>query len=255
MLTKLFSKIIRVKFIDNHTKQVFSFSDLQPEQLPESFALNTILTIENSKWSVVKAEPMESSEIRKTRNLKLYLNKIEMINPNNINYSLPTISSDVPMINNNSYITDKDLLIHLDDWRQIEFFSLENSQLVESEIDQIKFVKGHHQVKPFGYSNIHVRDKIKGLIYNNQLSMEQITHILNVDIQACFNIFIDNNKGAITNGFAFDYCDNTICGVADNGIIKILCLYRNNYVIDDYASLMKTFNLGLADWVATELFV
>ncbi len=255
MITKSFSKTIRVEFIDNHTKQIFSFADMQVEQLPDSFELNTILTIENSKWVVVRAEPMQSSEFKETRYLKLYLNKIEIINSKKINFSLPTISGDIPNIKPHVIAIEKDLRIHLDDWRQIEFFSLENTKLVENELNQIKFIKEHHRLKSFGYSNIHARNKIKQLIANHLLTVNALISTLNVVEQTPLNISVDNGEKVIVDGFAFNYCDNFIYGVADKGVIDILCLYRKNYQVKEIILFMKQYNLGLVDWVVSELFV
>jgi len=69
----LFGSKIKVTLINDADGEVFGPMELPPEQLPESFDLQTTMHIGEVDWSVVDAQPMTRAEYKATKSLVLRL--------------------------------------------------------------------------------------------------------------------------------------------------------------------------------------
>src|SRR5258708_3062988 len=96
MLWKRTHETIHVEFTDAATGAVFAQSDMPLTQLPDSFALNTTLHLGDEDWTVERAEPLTSTEFKRTGKLNLTLRRVMMVDPREILYSLPTIENVIP---------------------------------------------------------------------------------------------------------------------------------------------------------------
>ena len=64
---------IHVEFINVKDKSLIAVSDMPPEQLPDTFAINTTLEMMNRKWVVENTDPIEKSKFLQTRKLRVFL--------------------------------------------------------------------------------------------------------------------------------------------------------------------------------------
>ena len=80
-------KTVRVRFFEQGTSEPFAMSDMPPEQLPESFVVDTMMHIGEDNWSVVRAEPSSRAEAAVHGRLDLHLNKVVQMAPQSISYS------------------------------------------------------------------------------------------------------------------------------------------------------------------------
>ena len=151
----LFSRPISVSFEDAQSGQVFSTVKLKPEQLPETFDLNTTLHIGDDEWSVVEARPATREECRKTGRLHLRLHRIERIDPQEILFGLPTIYDLVPAVGD-ARLSGTELALPDDDWRQLEFVSASLAEEDDAQIEAIRLIHQNHSRNP-GWDAIHVR--------------------------------------------------------------------------------------------------
>src|SRR5688572_21762880 len=115
---------IRVTFYSADTGQVFATSEIPASSLPESFLVATTLHLGDEDWEVVSADPPTAEEFRKTGALSLRLRRVARMDPNEILYSLPTLSDAIPETDPGSRASGRRVLrLHEDDWRQIELIS------------------------------------------------------------------------------------------------------------------------------------
>ena len=70
-----FSRKVTVTFIDDATGAAFASSKMPPDNLPESFEIDTTLHLGDDDWSVVHAEPHKKAEFTKSGKLTLRLRK------------------------------------------------------------------------------------------------------------------------------------------------------------------------------------
>ena len=62
-------RTIRVEFVNGADNSVIAVSEMPPDRLPDSFAIDTNLDIKDEKWSVVSAEPEQKAQFCKTREI------------------------------------------------------------------------------------------------------------------------------------------------------------------------------------------
>jgi len=82
-----FSRNVRVTFIDDATGEAFASSDMPPDNLPDSFDLDTTLHLGDDQWSLVHADPRAKEDFTKSGTLTLRLRKIETMDPKAISFS------------------------------------------------------------------------------------------------------------------------------------------------------------------------
>ena len=74
-----FSEKVHVTFIDEATGRIIKVADMAPDDLPESFQVDTTLHLGDIDWSVVRAIPVTRAESSQSKKLKLYVRKVEKI--------------------------------------------------------------------------------------------------------------------------------------------------------------------------------
>jgi hypothetical protein len=82
-----FSRKVTMTLIDDATGAVFASSKMPPDDLPDSFKVNTSLHLGNDDWSVIQAEPETKAEFTKSGKLTLRLRKVQMMAPEAISFS------------------------------------------------------------------------------------------------------------------------------------------------------------------------
>src|SRR3954452_13058218 len=130
---------IHVTMLDAATDQMIGETDLEPGQLPASFDLSehsTTMHIGADEWHVEKAEPGDRTGYVASGRLHLVLRKVEMMDPKEILFSLPTLVDALPPIVAES-VTDA-YSLHEDDWRQREFVATSFRPEIASEFDMIR---------------------------------------------------------------------------------------------------------------------
>src|SRR5512139_1797456 len=137
------ARTVRVVFINANSGEVIGQSDMPLEQLPESFDAPTTLQIGQKSWSVDRAEPSTAAEFGRTGRLELLLRPVEMVSPQDILYSLPTICGDLPALDPRGDRT-RCYVLREDDWRQHEFVSADQLGAVAEEFAAIRRIYADH---------------------------------------------------------------------------------------------------------------
>jgi hypothetical protein len=152
-----FSSNVKVTFIDDATGESFGVTKMPPDDLPESFEVDTTLHLGEDDWSVVDAQPKTRAEYAKSRALTLHLRRVEKIDPSQLLYSLATICDRAPpLCDGHSKPSDGDYTLHEDDWRQIEFVAANDREYIAAQVAKVHQFKvdnwtGH------AWKNIFVR--------------------------------------------------------------------------------------------------
>lgn len=82
-----FSRKVTMTLIDDATGAVFAAAKMPPDDLPDSFKINTTLHLGDDDWSVMHAEPETKAEFTKSGKLTLRLRKVRMMAPEAISFS------------------------------------------------------------------------------------------------------------------------------------------------------------------------
>jgi hypothetical protein len=245
---------IRVQYVDAAGNSVLGYCNMPVSRLPESFALQTTVSIQDHQWSVVSAEPTEKADFLKTGQLRLVLSRLTSVDPKDILFSLPTISNDVGRTVGDAVPNDNVFVIHEDDWRQVEFVSSQFSSKINEEIADIRRIWESQRSGP-AFKTLHVRDRIPEPLAGCSLALGDLKEIIRP--QRAFDaVGFIRTAGTVPQSFAWALDEKLILwGVAGtDGRIHRLCLrgFARRERVSETSSLLAAFTdryrLYFVDW-------
>lgn len=254
LLDRIFKKDdkIKVQFIDNSTGQTIGITEMTVDQLPQTFAVATTMRILENEWTVEEAIPASSVDFIKTKNLVLKLSKIEYMNPQDILFTLPTISNELPTTTDRSLYSDFENSISEDDWRQNEFLNYSSFPLVDIEVSKIQDVWKNNRKEVDAnfdaFSKCHVRDTIgePKLL----LDLNSIMEVLQTDLIGSLQI----NNQFVMNGFSLQTASTTYYGTIENNKVTQFCISSfSDDSIDEINKIINTFHLIFVNWYHYEI--
>ena len=250
---RLFDKIfgtndkIKVQFIDNFTGQTIGVSEMKAEQLPETFSVETNMHLYDNEWTVEEAIPESSVDFIKTKNLVLKMRKVEYMNPQDILYTLPTISNELPLTTKSVLFTDFEISIHEDDWRQNEFLDKSSLPLIDIEISKIKGIWANNSKEVEAdfnaFDKCHVRDSIGEP--NLDIDFDKLKETLKIDHIGSIQI----GNQFIENGFSLKTDLTTYYGTIENNRVTQFCICNfTDNTIEEINKIVKSFDLIFINW-------
>ncbi len=250
-------KTIHVEFVNVETGQPFAETDMPPENLPETFALNTTMHLGDEDWSVISAEPMNSSEYLQTGQLRLVLRKVAMMDPSKILYSMPSICNSLAEVDEDSETTGSELIIHEDNWRNIELVSLTQRNEIITNLKEIYRIHNEESVG-HGFKTMHLREDILNPLEFVNLPFGELDSFRKTKTFSGLS-FLNQNK-IVIDGFAFLTTGGiTWFGRQKKGLVQELCMATcapNDQTMEDVEILvriMEKYNLGFVDWCRVAL--
>src|SRR6185369_2884190 len=151
----LFSRKVEVTLIDDRSGAVMAVTRLKPDALPASFFTSTTMHLGDANWSVVSAAPMTRAEYTKAGKLVLRLRPVELIDPKELLFSLPTICDQLPA-SDGAEADGTEVALRDDDWRQFELVSETLLPILETEINAVWAIHQSARVG-VGFQKVHVR--------------------------------------------------------------------------------------------------
>ena len=245
-----FNSKVRVTFIDDSTGKAFGVTEMPPSDLPESFEIDTTLHIGKDNWSVVDAQPNNRSEYAKSKSLTLRLLRVELMDPNKILFSLPSICDVIPGLSD-QVLSGDELVIAEDDWRQFELVSNNLGNEVDAEIEKIRVIHANES-EGIGWRKLHLRSK-PDCPLNCVLSLEALEDRLNLGV-AKVGVAYRGARSPIVDGFAFCGSALTVYGVAPSGCVKTLAfgpdlaVPLDAHLIEHLKMLCRDLSLDLVNW-------
>lgn len=253
--TSCSEKTIYVEFVNARDKSVIAVSNMRPEQLPDSFAVNTTLDIQGRKWAVDSAEPVNKTDFVRSGKLRVMLSPITMMPPGDILFSLPTISDEVGTVSGDALPSEKIFALHEDDWRQVEFVSQSFAAEIDQEFSDIRYIYEHERVKGSGFKKVHIRKRIRAPLAGCQIQLADLEKTLRP--KSKFEaVGFQRTRGTIPHSFAWTLDDGLIVwGVTDsNASVAVLCIAGIpeatdvERVSEKLASFTAKEKLALVDW-------
>lgn len=239
--------MIKVQFIDSSNGNIIGVSEMSPEQLPETFKIQTTIHLNDEEWSIEEAIPEHSREFIQSKNVMLKMRKLEKINPNDLWFTTPTISNEFPSTKTKTKDSEFDVSIHDDYYRQKEFLTIDSLPQIEEEFKAIKEIWANHSKKSNEYTlfkNCHARKTI-GLA-NLSVNFNRIQNLLNSN--SVGQVII--NGEILSNGFGLKTENTTYFGTLNNEKVVELCVSQwNNKTTDEILKITKEFNLLFVDWI------
>ena len=240
---------VEITFIDHATGQVIGVTKLPPEQLPAAFDVPTNFTLGTQEWQVATAIPMTSTEFVRTKKLTLQLHKIEYINPQDVRYTLPTISDKLPEMDKTGLFAASEVSIFEDDWRQNEFLPSAARPLVAQEAAAIQRVwteYGNLSEDGFqSFQQLHVREDIgePGL----SLDFAKLQAVLGASLPG--SLKFHDQPGFVRNGFALQTATATYYGLLEGTTVTHLCMAQvEEDALAEVQAVNQAFDLVFVVW-------
>lgn len=238
---------IKVQFIDNATGQTIGITEMTADQLPQTFSVATSMRIRENEWTVEEAIPANSVDFVKTKSLVLKLRKIEYMNPQDILFTLPTISNELPTTTDHSVYMDFENSISEDDWRQNEFLNQSSFPLVDIEVSKIQDVWENNRKEVDANFNAFSKCHVRETIGEPQLllNLNNIREVLQTDQIGSLTI----NNQFVKNGFSLQTTSTTYYGTIENDKVTQFCIssFTDNS-IDEINKIVNAFDLIFVNW-------
>ncbi len=181
--------------------------------------------------------------------------EIQMINPNDILMTLPTIENIIPETNQDQKET-LNLEILEDDWRQLEFISREFLELIKKEIDSINLIIKNESVnvgdEMTAFKKLHVRTSIPKPLKNGIEWMEFEKEFSSIKT----GTLSFNQYGRINHGIYMEVSDFNLYALLQDSKITTLGFYglsswdKLDTFKTEIKKIMNQHNLVLVDWKA-----
>jgi hypothetical protein len=237
---------IRVQLIDATTQKLLAEADLPADQLPESFEASTTLHIGGDDWHVEQAEPVTRAEYVASGRLRLVIHKITYVDPKELLFSLPTLANELPAMRDGD--ASAALVLHEDDWRQVELVSSRFEPEIAAELAAIRVIYAAR--KGVAFEKLHVREHIPEPLAGVALSVDQIKAALGGDV-ARRELAIRDTPGVVEGGFAFLVDGGAVYGYELNDRVACICVHRMEP--DVLFELASAHALVLVDWCAAAI--
>jgi hypothetical protein len=177
--------------------------------------------------------------------------KVEIMNPNDIWFTTPTISNEFPQLAEKINETEFDIFIHEDDYRQNEFLNQNTLPKIEEEFIGIKDIWYNHSKKSDDYTlfkNCHVRKTIGSP--NLAINFKELKSLLKCETVG--QVVINGN--ILLNGFAIKTENTTYFGLLNNDNVFELCIAQwNDNTTNEILEINKTFNSVFVNWYHCDL--
>jgi hypothetical protein len=246
-----FSLNIEVTFIDDATDESLGVTQIPANNLPDSFERDTTINLSGADWHVLNARPKTRAQYTKSKQLILWISRIEAVNSHDLIYSLPSICSRVPDINNRS-LSGNELVLAEDDWRQFELVSHQLADKVDKEISKIQRIHDN-STAGVGWSAMHLRKKPEIPIASN-VALAHLASLLKVSAKSA-GITYDGSQSPIADGYTLTLNDDfSVYGLAPKGKVQVMAIGQdanippNQQSIDLLQQLAHKFKLDLVHW-------
>ncbi len=261
----VFSKKIAVTIVNADDGKLIVEMSEKPENLPERFDIATNIHLGKAEFEVIEADPVNRAAYKQSRKLALKVRPLpaaQLIDPNDILYSIPTLCSDLGEADKTLTASGPCLEMHEDDWRQVEMISLTMSTAIANELNGIREIYEHKRTADGGFTAMHLRAPIIALP-SKSLSVEQIqTELGHQTSYGGITYFISGGMaaGVVKDAYAFKADGGLIVyGQAEQGNATSIGIVPYGGMDADKVTLvlagfLKKHDLVLIDWCRAAKF-
>lgn len=254
---------IQVRFFDATTGQPLGEASLPVGNLPQTFEAATTLKLGDKMYAVVSAFPKTAQEFRATGQLRLDMREMqtETVDPKDILYSLPTLSSELPDLEEGSTKLGRQVLeMHEDDWRQIELVALTLETSIENELRAVARIHQKHR-QSAGFDAIHIRKEVPAPMQGSWLTLDELRSYLGETASWFEGVAFQGMTGVVAGGFAVKLASGvTLYGLQWGGRVQVLALRPPKGLTGAeadmrlVAGLATRHQLCLVDWCRVDQF-
>lgn len=242
---------VRATLVDHATGRVLAETELDPADLPPSFArAEAVLEVGGEPWKVFHAEPDGREAIARAGELRLSLVRASGA----LTHPHPTRDDSLPELDGAR--KDGGLALPPGEWRQIELITRSQRAAVDEELAAIESIA--QAGKPGAYPSCHVRGRVPTPLAGAHFGRADVLRALEVDEARPLLL---RGLGAVRGGFAVPLGESLVYGTvfADEGEKggSVRALGIAGYVADvgpKLLSLARAEGLLLVDWCGRKVW-
>jgi hypothetical protein len=255
---------IEMTVIDAANKVQFAQTELELDQLPETFALETTLNLGDDSWRVVAAQPVTRGEVERAGRLRLTVRKVEVktvpvpFDRSKIKFGMPTVCDPLPAMDGSISLADPRIFVIDEDlWRDVELVAQSCAADVESNFAAIRAIRA---VETGPFSDLHPRVAPVTPLSGTGLRLAHVGAALGSAAERAGGVVIDTRgAGFVPGSFAFRLPDDGhVYGYCVGAEVAVLGLHRSGsrpelpVAASGLAGLMRQFSLDLIVWPYAE---
>lgn len=185
----------------------------------------------------------------------------QMMDPNDILFSTPTIAKDLPLLDPLSEPPAADALtLHEDDWTQAEFLPKAMLPDIRRMLSELKTFDARNRDGP-GWRNMYVREFNRVPLIIGETALEHLQSILGARAGAAPLLTSVAGVGRVRGGFTIAIGRNVhLYGYAEEGGIPVIAASLGSDpdhqgLTEAFAKLNASYDLVLVDWRQQMLLV
>jgi hypothetical protein len=202
---------IEIAFVDGASGATVARSVVEPEQLPETFAISTTVRLGDADWRVVAADPLTRGEIERAGHVRVTVRKqgqVTLVAPKSVAFSMPTICDPLPVPDASVSLADaRVFVINEDLWRDVEWVPRRHAAEIEANFSAIGSIRAAAS-GPF--QTIHLRTEPVEPLAGIGVTVADVATMLGPSAEQLDGVVIDTlGAGLAKGGFAFSLAGET----------------------------------------------
>jgi len=243
---------IAATLVDDATGETLAESDLEPGDLPASFARSdATLEVRGAPWRVVRAIPDGREAIAQHGSVELRLAPADSA----LTHEEPTRDDSLPEIDADR--KEEGLTLPAIDWRQFELVAAAHRSAIAADFEEIRDVVA--EGKKGAYGRCHLRTSIPEPLASAALTRSELLRTLGQpNLRA---LRIQGHAGIVRGAFALPLGDSIGYGVVrgeegtSGGTIRVLGLAgAPRASAPKLHAVAKAHGLLLVDWIGTTIW-
>ena len=212
-------KTIQLTCVDDANGKTFAEAPVDSGMLPDSFRTTTTLTIGDREWRVVEAEPLTREEFEASGRVELRLRQLDAPDPREALFTVPTLCNDLPETTG-PLLDGSEILLHSDDWRQVELVARADETAVDEELGFIAQVLQDARSGD-AFAAVHLRRKLEKPLRHVSIPLQELREAV-ADARESRVVF-DSSSNCVDDSFAFFLTQDLILyGQAPEGRVEVL---------------------------------
>lgn len=150
--------------------------------------------------------------------------EVKQIDPKSLFYTLATINDALPAVDAGTP-SDRDLVLHEDDWRQFEAVSTACDTAMKEELESIRRIFKEKSKKSGEFrlfSEIHVRKRISRPL-PTPIVWSELLSASGVELSSVARVGLRDGQGVVRGGFSFQVGRLKVFGIKQVNEVQILC--------------------------------
>ena len=186
--------------------------------------------------------------------------KVQLTNPQNLNFSMPTIASDdIQFVMPTKESFEGAPQFHEDEWCQLEFFPMTRLAEIQNVLSEYKIFEQKHRIKN-GWNEIFARRiKREPIILGKNAIMEIAKSIQATKLPAPILTTFSSPLGQVKKGFSLELPGSVLLYGIENaqGVNSLGALVSqggdDSQLTSAFIKLSKTHKLLVVDWRAQQI--